>query len=145
MNFQASLIAEFVLLVNIHFPCLLKLCLFTLFFIIWQNILLIHILTILCLCFHKYLPPGYKVSPHSASGAHIQQLWGEICSTITNFAACVVLVIGGNNLPSNLQGLAVIFSHHQVCIKKKKGGHFFWGGGKSESRVSALFFASKTV
>ena len=22
------------------------------------------------------------------------------------------------------QGLAVIFSHHQVCIKKKKGGHF---------------------
>ena len=25
------------------------------------------------------------------------------------------------------QGLAVIFSHHQVCIKKKKGGHIFWG------------------
>ena len=40
------------------------------------------------------------------------------------------------------QGLAVIFSHHQVCIKKKKGGHF-WGGAKSESRVSAPFFASK--
>lgn len=46
--------------------------------------------------FHKYLPPGYKVSSHS--GAHIQQLWGKICSTITNFA-CVVLVIGTNNLP----------------------------------------------
>ena len=41
------------------------------------------------------------------------------------------------------QGLAVIFSHHQVCIKKKKGGHFW--GVKSESRVSAPFFASKTV
>jgi hypothetical protein len=25
------------------------------------------------------------------------------------------------------QGLAVIFSHHQVCIKKKKGGHFLGG------------------
>ena len=42
-----------------------------------------------------------------------------------------------------LQGLAVIFSHHQVCDKKKKGGHFL--GTKSESRVSAPFFASKTV
>ena len=41
------------------------------------------------------------------------------------------------------QGLTVIFSHHQVCIKKKKGGHFW--GAKSESRVSAPFFASKTV
>jgi hypothetical protein len=41
------------------------------------------------------------------------------------------------------QGLAVIFSHHQVCIKKKKGGHFL--GAKSESRISAPFFASKTV
>jgi hypothetical protein len=30
-----------------------------------------------------------------------------------------------------------------VCVKKKKGGHFF--GAKSESRVSAPFFASKTV
>ena len=40
------------------------------------------------------------------------------------------------------QGLAVLFSHHQVCIKKK-GGHFL--GAKSESRVSAPFFASKTV
>jgi hypothetical protein len=26
--------------------------------------------------------------------------------------------------PIWIQGLAVIFSHHQVCIKKKKGGHF---------------------
>jgi hypothetical protein len=43
------------------------------------------------------------------------------------------------------QGLAVIFSHHQVCIKKKKGGHFWEGGAKSESRVSAPFFASKTI
>jgi hypothetical protein len=25
------------------------------------------------------------------------------------------------------QGLAVIFSHHQVCVKKKKGGHFLGG------------------
>ena len=25
------------------------------------------------------------------------------------------------------QRLAVIFSHHQVCIKKKKGGHFLRG------------------
>ena len=25
------------------------------------------------------------------------------------------------------QGLEVIFSHHQVCIKKKKGGHFLGG------------------
>jgi hypothetical protein len=25
------------------------------------------------------------------------------------------------------QGLAVTFSHHQVCIKKKKGGHFLRG------------------
>jgi hypothetical protein len=25
------------------------------------------------------------------------------------------------------QGLAVIFSHHQVCIKKKKGGTLFGG------------------
>ena len=25
------------------------------------------------------------------------------------------------------QELAVIFSHHQVCIKKKKGGHFLRG------------------
>jgi hypothetical protein len=74
-------------------------------------------IVILTKYFHKYLPPGYKVSPHSSSGAQIQQLWGEICSTITNFAACVVLVIGANNLPSNLQGLAVIFSHHQVCSK----------------------------
>jgi hypothetical protein len=24
-------------------------------------------------------------------------------------------------------GAAVIFSHHQVCIKKKKGGHFLGG------------------
>jgi hypothetical protein len=32
------------------------------------------------------------------------------------------------------QGLAVIFSHHQVCVKKKKGGHFL--GAKSESRIS---------
>jgi hypothetical protein len=47
----------------------------------------------------------------------------------------------------SLQGLAVIFSHHHVCIKKKKGGHFFFGGGgsKSESRVSAPFFAAKMV
>jgi hypothetical protein len=37
------------------------------------------------------------------------------------------------------QGITVIFSHHQVCIKKKKGGHFW--GAKSESRVSAPFFA----
>jgi hypothetical protein len=41
------------------------------------------------------------------------------------------------------QGLAVIFSHHQVCIKKKKGGPFL--GAKSESIVSAPFFTSKTV
>jgi hypothetical protein len=42
------------------------------------------------------------------------------------------------------QGLAVIFSHHQlICVKKKKGGHFFWA--ISESRVSAPFFTSKTV
>ena len=41
------------------------------------------------------------------------------------------------------QGPAVIFSHHQVCIKKKKGDTFW--GAKSESRVSAPFFASKTV
>ena len=41
------------------------------------------------------------------------------------------------------QGFEVIFSHHQVCIKKKKGGHFL--GAKSESRVSAPFFASKMV
>ena len=27
----------------------------------------------------------------------------------------------------NPQGLTVIFSHHQVCIKKKKGGHFLGG------------------
>ena len=25
------------------------------------------------------------------------------------------------------QGLTVLFSHHQVCIKKKKGGHFLGG------------------
>jgi hypothetical protein len=43
------------------------------------------------------------------------------------------------------QGLAVtvIFSHHRVCVKKKKGGHFL--GAKSESRVSAPFFAAKTA
>ena len=29
----------------------------------------------------------------------------------------------------NSQGLAVIFSHHQVYIKKKKGGHFLGGSG----------------
>ena len=27
----------------------------------------------------------------------------------------------------NPQGLAVIFSHHRMCIKKKKGGHFLGG------------------
>ena len=48
---------------------------------------------------HKYLPPGYKVSPHS--GAHIQ-LWWKICSTITNFACvvchrCQQLAIRSNN------------------------------------------------
>ena len=30
-------------------------------------------------------------------------------------------------LYTEAQGLAVIFSHHQVCIKKKKGGHFLEG------------------
>jgi len=40
-------------------------------------------------------------------------------------------------MPFYAQGLAVIFSHYQVCVKKK-GGHFF--GAKSESRVSAPFF-----
>ena len=32
------------------------------------------------------------------------------------------------------QGLAVIFSHHQVCVKKKKEGHFGGGGGGGEKR-----------
>ena len=34
---------------------------------------------------------------------------------------------------SQSQGLAVIFSHHQVCIKKK-GGHFL-GGPKAQALV----------
>ena len=97
------------------------LCLYA-FFIIWQNILLIHILiyTMSVLIaghsqtkyFHKYLPPGYKVSSHS--GAHIQQLWGKICSTITNFA-CVVLVIGTNNLPSD--PTITILDHYQTLVQ----------------------------
>ena len=33
------------------------------------------------------------------------------------------------------QGLAVIFSHHQVCIKKNKGGHFYLGGGGAKVKV----------
>lgn len=62
--------------------------------------------------FHKYLPAGYKVSSHS--GAHIQQLWGKICSTITNFA-CVVLVIGANNLPSD--PTITILNHYQTLVQ----------------------------
>ena len=41
------------------------------------------------------------------------------------------------------QGLAVIFSHRQGYMLKEKGGHFF--AAQSESRISAPFFASKTV
>jgi hypothetical protein len=29
-----------------------------------------------------------------------------------------------SNFSWDPQGRAVIFSHHQVCIKEKKGGHF---------------------
>jgi hypothetical protein len=39
------------------------------------------------------------------------------------------------------QGLAVIFSHHQVCIKKKKGGPFL--GDKSEKYSFGTFFRFK--
>jgi hypothetical protein len=41
------------------------------------------------------------------------------------------------------QGLAVIFSHHQVCVKRRREDTFF--AAQSESRISAPFFASKTV
>lgn len=62
--------------------------------------------------FHKYLPSVYKVSSHS--GAHIQQLWWTICSTITNFA-CVVLVIGANNLPSD--PTITILNYYQTLVQ----------------------------
>jgi hypothetical protein len=39
-------------------------------------------------------------------------------------------------MPFYAQGLAVIFSHHQVCVKKK-GGHFL-GGPKV--KVDGLVF-----
>ena len=41
------------------------------------------------------------------------------------------------------QGLAVIFSHHQVCVKRRKEDTFF--AAQSESIILAPFFASKTV
>jgi hypothetical protein len=41
------------------------------------------------------------------------------------------------------QGLAVIFSHHQVYVKRRREGTFF--AAQSQSRISAPFFASKTV
>ena len=41
------------------------------------------------------------------------------------------------------QGLAVIFSHHQVCIKKKKGGYFFGGGPKVKVEFRHLFSLQK--
>jgi hypothetical protein len=41
------------------------------------------------------------------------------------------------------QGLAVIFSHHQVCVRRRREDTFF--AAPSESRISAPFFASKTV
>jgi hypothetical protein len=69
-------IDEVVLLVNIHFPCLLKLSLYT-FFIIWQNILLIHILTILCLCLLPVIPrPSTSINT---------------CLLVTRFPLTVVL------------------------------------------------------
>ena len=40
------------------------------------------------------------------------------------------------------QGLAVIFSHHQVCIKKKKGEHFL-GGPKMKIEFLHLFSLQK--
>jgi hypothetical protein len=43
------------------------------------------------------------------------------------------------NLPP--QGLAVIFSHHQVCIKKKKEGHFL--GGQKWKKSFGTFFRFK--
>ena len=44
---------------------------------------------------------------------------------------------------SQSQGLAVIFSHHQVCVKRRRGDTCF--PAQSESRISAPFFASKAV
>jgi hypothetical protein len=41
------------------------------------------------------------------------------------------------------QGLAVIFSHHQVCVIRRREDTLFVA--QSESRISAFFFASKTV
>ena len=41
------------------------------------------------------------------------------------------------------QGLAVIFSHHQVCVKRRREDTFF--AVQIESRISAPLFASKTV
>jgi hypothetical protein len=35
------------------------------------------------------------------------------------------------------QGLAVIFSHHQVCVKKKKGGHFLGGSKVNMHKTSS--------
>ena len=41
------------------------------------------------------------------------------------------------------QGLAAIFSHRQVYVKREGRTLFF--AAQSESRISAPFFASKTV
>jgi hypothetical protein len=44
----------------------------------------------------------------------------------------------------NSQGLAVIFSHHQVCIKKKKGGgRTLFGGPKVKVEFRHLFSIQK--
>ena len=119
-DFHAFLIVEFVLLVIIHFPCLLKLCLFTLFFIIWQNILLIHILIILCLCLLQVIPrPSTSINT---------------CLLVTRFPPTVVLtynygekfavqlptllvlyVIGANNLPSD--PTITILKHYQTLVQ----------------------------
>ena len=108
-------------MVNIHFPCLLKLSLYTFFHYLTKYFVNTHTHYTMSVLitghsqtkyFHKYLPLCYKVSSHS--GAHIQQLWWKICSTITNFA-CVVLVIGANNLPSD--PTITILNYYQTLVQ----------------------------
>jgi hypothetical protein len=66
-------------------------------------------------------------------------LYAEICPKVRRHnarprrgsALCLLTLghISAYNMDNTIlfTGAAVIFSHHQVCIKKKKGGHFLGG------------------
>ena len=90
--------------------------------------------TITKTCFSfLYVSPMSTPLISSSSHIHIKSVNGRLffikAWTLRNRFVILLntFVFNDYNLWLSSQGLAVIFSHHKVCIKKKKGGHFLGG------------------